>query len=287
MLFLTFIKGPNVQEWVGMQVVWLEQQLQAGARKTEEHLYDTMMDSFSTAFTDTMSLQKAKAEFCTIKMEKGDLDAYVAKFERLARLAGYDLQDQMVLDRFGSGLNSGLYVAIINNEDPRTWVEWVQVAQRYQQKYLLIRSVLGMKNGNPDSKPRNKPQTPEQWKAAWKSQGSRDPDAMDTTLGCTRARKIDVDERTELMKAGKCFTCKKQGHLSRNCPQRPPQHPCTNAHASTSTLDEVNSDDEEPAKVRSGKKKQSASEIMEILREAEEEDAKDTIIQEVFMKEDF
>ena len=23
MLFLTFIKGPNVQEWVGMQVVWL------------------------------------------------------------------------------------------------------------------------------------------------------------------------------------------------------------------------------------------------------------------------
>ena len=91
----------------------------------EEHLYDTIMDSFGTAFTDTMSLQKAKAEFHTIKMEKGDLDAYVAKFERLVRLAGYDLQDQMVLDRFGSGLNSGLYVAIINNEDPRTWIEWV------------------------------------------------------------------------------------------------------------------------------------------------------------------
>ena len=83
------------------------------------------MDSFSTAFTDTMSLQKAKAEFCTIKMEKGDLDTYIAKFERLARLAGYNLQDQMVLDRFRSGLNSGLYIAIINNEDPnvmeRTW----------------------------------------------------------------------------------------------------------------------------------------------------------------------
>ena len=89
------------------------------------------------------------------------------------------------------------------------------------------------------------------------------------------------------MKAGKCFTCKKQGHLSRNCPQRPPQRPRTNACASTSAqIEDVNSDDEEPAKVRSGKKKHSASEIIEILKEADEE-AKDSIIQEFFMKEDF
>ena len=124
------------------------------------------MDSFGTAFMDTMSLQKAKAEFCTIKMDKGELDTYIAKFERLARLAGYDLQDQMVLDRFGSRLNPGLYMAIINNEEPRTWTEWVRAAQKYQQKYLLIRSVLGMKSGNPDLKPQKKPQTPEQWRAA-------------------------------------------------------------------------------------------------------------------------
>ena len=102
-------------------------------------------------------------------MEKGKLDTYVAKFERLTHLAGYDLQDQMVLDRFGSGLNLGLYIAIINNEDPRTWTDWVRATQKYQQKYLLIQSVLGMKSGNPDSKPQKKPQTPEQWKAAWKS----------------------------------------------------------------------------------------------------------------------
>ena len=143
-----------------------------------------------------------------------------------------------------------------------------------------------MKMGNPDSKPRKKPQTPEQWKAAWKSKGANNPDAMDTTPGQTRARKIDADEKTELMKAGKCFTCKKQGHLSRNCPQRPPPCPQTNAHTSISQIEEVNSDNEEPAKVWSGKKKHSTSKIMEILRETED-DAKDTIIQEFFMKEDF
>ena len=51
MLFLTFVKGPNIQEWVGMQVVWLGRWLQAGARKTEEHLYNTVMDSFNTALS--------------------------------------------------------------------------------------------------------------------------------------------------------------------------------------------------------------------------------------------
>ena len=168
MLFLTFIKGPNVQEWVGSQVGWLGRCIQAGARRTNLHLYDAVMDSFNTAFMDTMSLQKAKAEFQSIKMEGGDLDTYIAKFERLARIAGYDLQDQMVLDRFGSGLTLGLYIAIINGPDePRNWTEWTCSAQKYQQKYLLIRSSLGMRNPK-DSKPHKKPQTVEQWKAAWK-----------------------------------------------------------------------------------------------------------------------
>ena len=56
MLFLTFIKGPDVQEWTNMQVGWLGGRLLAGARRNEEHLYDEVMDSFKTAFMDTMSL---------------------------------------------------------------------------------------------------------------------------------------------------------------------------------------------------------------------------------------
>ena len=286
MLFLTYIKGPNVQERVGSQVGWLGRRLMAGGRKTDEHLYDSILDSFNTAFTDTMSLQKAKAEFQTIKMEGGDLDTYIARFERLARIAGYNLQDRLVLDRFGSGLTSGLYIAMVNGPDkPRTWTEWTRAAQKYQQKYLLIRSSLGLRNPR-ESKMRKKPQMLEQWKAAWRKPANKDPDAMDTTPGHARVRKIDADERTELMKAGKCFTCKKQGHLSHDCPQRPPQRPRTNARANTSKIEDVNSDDEEPTKVRSGKKKPSASEIMEILREADD-NAKDSIIQEFFMKEDF
>ena len=93
MLFLTYIKGPNVQEWVSMQVAWLGRWVHQGARRTKEYLCDMVMDSFNSAFTDTMSAKKAKAEFQDIKVGGGDLNAYVAKFERLSRLTGYDLQN--------------------------------------------------------------------------------------------------------------------------------------------------------------------------------------------------
>ena len=53
----------------------------------------------------------------------------------------------------------------------------------------------------------------EQWKAAWKKPTSRDPDAMDTTPGRARARKIYADERTELMKSGKCSPVKNKDTL--------------------------------------------------------------------------
>jgi hypothetical protein len=102
------------------------------------------------------------------------------------------------------------------------------------------------------------------------------------------ARQITTDERADLMKAGKCFTCRKQGHLSRDCPQRS-SHPCINAHASTSQVKVEDEDEEEDppkTKARVGKTKYSADEIIEIMRNAEDDD-KDEVIQKVFMASDF
>jgi hypothetical protein len=97
-LFLSFIKGPAVHEWNMLQVNWLMTRARTGALPSEEFLYDTIKAAFRSAFMDTMSVQRAKAEFHLISMECGDLDGYVSKFERLAHLAGYDLNSSLVLD---------------------------------------------------------------------------------------------------------------------------------------------------------------------------------------------
>jgi hypothetical protein len=81
-LFLSFIKGPTVHEWNMLQVNWLMTRARTRALPSEEFLYDTIEAAFRSAFTDTMSIQRAKAEFHLISMEHGDLDGYVSKFER-------------------------------------------------------------------------------------------------------------------------------------------------------------------------------------------------------------
>jgi hypothetical protein len=178
----------------------------------------------------------------------------------------------------------GLYAAIINGPDkPVTWTDWVHAAQKYQQKYLLVQANLGDRRTK-DPIRGQKNQTKEQWQQALRPK-PKDPNAME--IDRIRARQITTDERTELLKAGKCFTCRKQGHLSRNCPQRLPR-PCINAHASTSQVKvEDNKEEDMPKiKARTGKTRYSADEIIEIMRNAEDND-KDKVIQKVFMTSDF
>ena len=53
-------------------------------------------------------------------------------------------------------------------------------------------------------------------KERWQNRGgnsNRDPNAMD--IGS-----MSIEERTQLMKRGACFKCKKIGHLSKDCPNR-------------------------------------------------------------------
>jgi hypothetical protein len=261
MLFLSFIKGPAVHEWNMLQVNWLMTRARTGALPSEEFLYDTVEAAFRSAFTDTMSVQRAKAEFHLISMERSDLNGYVSKFEWLACLAGYDLNSSLVLDRFGSKLIPGLYTAIVNRPDePVTWTDWVRAAQKYQQKDLLVQANLGDRRSKDPAKGQ-KSRSKEQWQQAlWPK--PKDPNAME--IDRVRARQITTDERMELMKAGKCFTCRKQGHLSRDCPQRS-SRPCTNARASTSQVKIEDDDEEEDApktKAHVGKTKYSADEII-------------------------
>jgi hypothetical protein len=218
-------------------------------------------------------------------MEHGDLDGYVSKFERLAHLSSYDLNSSLVLDRFGSKLIPGLYAAIVNGPDkPVTWTDWVRAAQKYQQKYLLVQANLGDRQSK-DPVKGQKNRSKEQWQQALRPK-LKDPNTME--IDRVRARQITTDERADLMKAGKCFTCRKQGHLSRNCPQCS-SCPRTSACASTSQVkveDEDEGEDPPKTKARVGKTKYSADEIIEIMRNAEDDD-KDEVIQKVFMASDF
>jgi hypothetical protein len=83
LLFMTYIQGPLVNKWIKSMNRWLQLQITRNRQPTnDEWLWDSTLLSFNRQYTDILGQEKARAELERgIKMEKGDIDAYIAKFE--------------------------------------------------------------------------------------------------------------------------------------------------------------------------------------------------------------
>ena len=119
---------------------------------------------------------------------------------------------------------------------------------------------------------------------------------MDTTPGRVKAcatntrSSLSEEDREKLRKEGCCFHCKKQGHLSRFCPDKPSQargNP-EEEESEGETIQATSSKTPTPKQMNPFlvKKKTTAQDIIRLITDTED-DVKDTIIQEVFMKQDF
>ena len=105
---------------------------------------------------------------------------------------------------------------------------------------------------------------------------------MDTSPGRVRSRGVTTDEEwKKLIAEGRCFKCLKQGHMARNCP--------TGGGGPSKARKTDN--EEEGSVVSEGttlapQNKMSADDIISLISDADEE-AKEEIIQKVFMSQDF
>ncbi len=60
MTFLSYIRGPLVDDWVDEQAQWLMDQVQTGVTPAEENLWGTVETRFQQAYTNTA--EKANAQ---------------------------------------------------------------------------------------------------------------------------------------------------------------------------------------------------------------------------------
>jgi hypothetical protein len=318
MLFLTYIQGPIVNEWVKGVNAWLRGQIihQRWA-PTDERLWIEVFDSFNRQFANVMEQEDAQAALAKgLQLDKGDLDKLITEFEQLVRHAGYDINQDLVLRIFTSALPNTMYEYILRTlPQPATYEQWRSAAIDQQKVYVHMR--------NRADRFKTKKLPPiTTWRPfgnQWKNP-QQNPNAMDTSPGRTRARVAEADDflpggnryeqrvggsreggypRGPVQKDGQrkvltCFFCGKPGHFARDCRQKRnnqgPSGPPRNTQpmrARQIRQEESNIrvvDDRSVADDRTPQ--QRANDWLTSVAD-EHDDVKDIVMQELWGKEDF
>jgi hypothetical protein len=236
MLFLTYIQGPLVNEWVKGVNAWLQGQIiRQRWLTTDERLWNKVGDSFNQQFANMMEQENAQAKLAAgIKLEKGD--KLIIEFEQLVRHAGYNINQELVLRIFTSALPDAMYAHIMQGPQPRNYEEWRKAAIGQQKLYTHMK--------NQAERFRTRPRPPPPHMRQWDYHApAANSNAMDTSPGRTQARIAEAEDflprgtryeqcirgnregglprgpiqKDRQRKVLTCFFCNKPGHFARDC----------------------------------------------------------------------
>ncbi len=233
-LALTFIKGEHVQDWAHEMMKIMEDRLESTLNpmlETNEYHWDHFEDAFRDAYTDTSEREDADNKLQNLHMKDGNLDQYVAEFNRLSHLAERNDETRGLIPLFRQGLPYGLAQACMNRSKwPETIHQW-QAAAREENKRYAIKKNLGLARSPKDGKDRK-----QQWKAALK--GKQRDNSVPMEVDAAQTRRPLTEHQEKLKKEGRCFHCEVQGHMSRECPKKlnkPPPYTKAQMAATQST----------------------------------------------------
>ena len=166
--------------------------------------YKNFVQSLEKSFQPYDAPGDALFAMKNLRLGGGMMEEHLAKFRLLMAQSGLE-DSAAVADLFRETLPLGLQRPILLSEKPPVTLEdWYDKANTFHGSWRKTQRILGR------TPLEAKTETP---KKTFSFPRQRDPNAMDID-------RLTTEERTALMKEGKCFKCRKQGHLSRDCPTR-------------------------------------------------------------------
>jgi hypothetical protein len=144
MFFLTYIQGNLVNEWVKGVNAWLRTQVTTqGWATTDERLWNGVIGAFNRQYADVLEQEKAQAELGRgLRMQNGDLDGLITRFEQLVCHANYDINQPLVLRIFTDALPHAMYEYIFKNIQPRDYEGWREASIQQQKVFVHMKSRL-------------------------------------------------------------------------------------------------------------------------------------------------
>ena len=225
LMALTYIRGPMINDWVNTQennlIACTNTTKPNHVREDDEVLWAEFETAFHDAWTDTSKKQNMYNQLMKLTMAGWDIDTYIATFERLALAAGWALDAEGTIVCFREGLSKGIHSKALDRDKiPRTMDEWKAAActevARAKEKYNA--GLTNTQRRNQQNHHYNTTQSQHRAPNPTNPNPNIVPMDVDAT-SMTNFKKLTPEERTQLAKEGRCFRCRLQGHVARNCPK--------------------------------------------------------------------
>ena len=193
-LFLGFIKGENIKDWVKKWTNWILNQITNGRPTTDEYYWTQINSGFQQAFQDMGARERAEDRLCQLAFIPGEINTFIARFESLAEEATYPLDSQSTLTLFVSKLPYKLMDHILKVVRPHDFCGWKEGVCQYHQDNVTVQNIRGISDEIPQKCFSNKKKshavggfTPQQWaKILGVKMPQIDPNAMDTRADHSR-----------------------------------------------------------------------------------------------------
>ena len=225
LLALSYIRGPLVDDWVDAQETHLTTRTDTTQTTYVQEADPVLWTEFATAFKDSWKdaskKQNTHDQLRKLTMKGWDIDTYIVTFKRLALAANWALPAEGTIMQFRQGLNKMIHSRALDRDKiPETFDEWKAAARtevaRSKEKYNM--GLIGS-GQRPQSSPRDYHTTQHQPRNTNPPSSQHVPMDVDATTTTTQFQKLTPEECAQLAKEGRCFRCRLQGHLARNCPK--------------------------------------------------------------------
>jgi hypothetical protein len=245
---LTLIKGEEAVQWVRDIGNWLDNLVLP--QDNIPALWDQFLMEFQQQFQDTQAPQRARNELMECRMQGNKFDEYVAKFEGLARKAGYMQGNEETYNMFLRGLPETLLRDILKPPVLQNYQDLKDRGKQLSQGQAVIEGILkrGQGGSNAFQRVNQQPWQPffsQNNQGNWCSNQGRQPSfnlsnvppsmnntpvPMDLGRNCApnnwRGRGNWRLQRGGQLTQGRvvntnnnaCFNCGQVGHFVYNCP---------------------------------------------------------------------
>jgi Retrotransposon gag protein/Zinc knuckle len=206
---LSYLTGGDAAVWKQQFIqTKIEESVDTNNDEPDWGSYKEFVEAFKKTFQPYDEPAEALEDIKKLHLGDGSITEHNSRFRLLVSQTG--MKDSPALtDLYRETLPWGLQSLIIRFEHPlKTLEEWYTKATNFYVGHQRAQRLFRKR----DNKPTTTPSAPPAQKR-FSFPEKKDPNAMDID-------RMSIEERTCLMKEGKCFRCKLFGHLSRDCPNK-------------------------------------------------------------------